>query len=229
MRWIFAASAAGLLLAGTPCSPATPSQEVAAAKSAAFPLRRAFLDEGPNALHFVGSAVRLRNGIPFYTIAYYLNLAELRAALGPGARPLPEMARVLIQGKVSQCFVTRFEQGVSKDRRMEFLLENLQLYWDGPGFRRDAPSLKSFLPFFDTALEKGEETRVWIRGGSIYTDKAGQKASRTVDPDLCRAFINSYLGDLRKPGADRIMREDLLKDLPDMLYDSRPVYRPSPR
>jgi hypothetical protein len=136
---------------------------------------------------------------------------------------------VLIQGKVAQCYVTRFEQSISKDRRMEFLLENLRRYWEGPGFRSDAPAMKSFLPFFDAALERGEETRIWIRNGAIFTGKGGQKPVKTEDPDLCRAFANSYLGDLRKPGADRIMREDLLKDLPALLESVASQRKPSAR
>lgn len=217
--------ALGLLLVGAPglCDPLGP------ARTGGFPPRLAFLGQGPPNLRLVGTGVRTRNAIPFYTLAFYVNLAELRAALGPRPRSIPELAKVLIQGKVAQCYVTRFEQGVSKDRRVEFLLENLRLYWDGPGFRRDAPTLKSFLPFFDVALERGDETRIWIRNGAIFTSKAGQKPARTEDPDLCRAFANSYLGELRKPGADMIMREDLLKDLPALLASDAPPRAPSAR
>jgi hypothetical protein len=215
--WLFLA---GILLLSGPAE---------LARTGGFPARRAFLDEGPMNLHLVGSSVRYRNAIPFYTLAYYVNLAELRSALGPGTRSIPELSRVLIQGKVAQCYVTRFEQSISKDRRMEFLLENLRRYWEGPGFRSDAPAMKSFLPFFDAALERGEETRIWIRNGAIFTGKGGQKPVKTEDPDLCRAFANSYLGDLRKPGADRIMREDLLKDLPALLESVASQRKPSAR
>lgn len=205
------------------------AQAPADARTAAFPPLRGFLDEGPGSMTLVGTAVRFRNAIPFYTLAYYVNLAELQAALGPGARTLTKMGRVLSQGKISQGYVTRFEQGVSKDRRVEFLMENLQLYWDGPEFSPDTPTLRAFLPFFDVALERGEETQVWIRNGSIYTRKPGAKPTRTADAALCRAFANSYLGDLRKPGADRIMRNDLLSGLPAALEDAARRRRPSPR
>lgn len=192
-----------------------------------FPVRRAFLDEGSRNLHLVGTVVRLRNAIPFYTLAFYVNLVELRGALGSAPRTTTEMARTLMQGKVSQAYVTRFEQGVSRERRVEFLLENLQLYWDGPGFRPDSASFRSFLPFFDAPLERGEETQVWIRNGAIITRKAGGKPVVTNDPGICRAFVNSYLGDLRKPGADRIMRDDLMRDLPALLNREGVPLRPS--
>ena len=71
-------------------------------------------------------------------------------------------------------------------------------------------------------------TRV-ARNGTAFTRKSGQKPHRTADPALCRAFINSYLGDLRMPGADRILREDLLRDLPAKLEADAARARPSPR
>lgn len=186
-------------------------------RAGGFPARRGFLDEGPATLQLVGTVVRHRNAIPFYTLAYYVDLRELRRAIGPGRRSLQELAQVLIQGRIAQGYVTRFEQGIGKERRVDFLLENLEQYWEGGGFRRDAPALRSFLPFFDAALERGEETQVWIHRGVIFTRKPGLRANRTEDPELCRAFANSYLGDLRKPGADRILREDLLRQLPALL------------
>ena len=226
MRRIFPTVTAGLLLAVAGC--AALAQGAVAARNVNFPARRAFLDEGGRSLQLVGTVVRLRNAIPFYTLAYYVNLGELRGALGSAPRTTPEMARILIQGKVSQAYVTRFEQGVSRERRVEFLLENLRLYWDGPGFRPDSPSFRSFLPFFDAALERGEETQVWIRNGAIITRKAGLKPVTTNDPGICRAFVNSYLGELRKPGADRIMRDDLLHDLPALLQrEGSMLLRPS--
>lgn len=229
MRRGFLQVGAWLLAAAMPCLPGPASQPAPAAKPAPFPRTRAFLDEGPPNLRLIGSTVRLRNGIPFYTLAYYVNLAELRAAIGATVPTMAEAARVLIGGKVSQGFMTRFEQGVGRERRVEFLLENLELYWPGPGFRRDSATLQGFLPFFDRALERAEETRIWIRNGSIYTQGPGQKAARTADADLCHAFVNSYLGDLKKPGADRIMREDLLKNLADILAEPRPGGRPAAR
>lgn len=219
---------AWLLLAVAPCSHGLPPQEPAA-RTAGFPRVRPFLDAGPPNLRLIGSTVRLRNGIPFYTLAYYVNLAELRTALGTAPPTLQEAARVLIGGRVTQGFMTRFEQGVGKERRKEFLLENLELYWPGPGFRKDSATLQGFMPFFESALERAEETRIWIRNGSIYTQKPGQKAVRTADPDLCHAFVNSYLGDQKKPGADRIMRADLLKDLAEILAEPRPGGRSSTR
>lgn len=202
------------LLLATAWAGWAPAQD---ARAGGFPPRRGLLDEGPAALHLVGTVVRHRNAIPFYTLAYYVDLRELRRAIGPGRRSIEELARVLIQGRIAQGYVTRFEQGVGKERRVAFLLENLELYWEGGGFRRDSPTLGAFLPFFDAALERGEETQVWIHRGVIYTRKPGLRANRTEDPDLCRAFANSYLGDLRKPGADRVLREDLLRRLPALL------------
>lgn len=215
MRSTLPTALACLVLAAQSC--VVLAQGSVATRSTRFPARRAFLDEGSRNLHLVGTVVRLRNAIPFYTLAYYVSLPELRGAMGSAPRTTLEMARILIQGKVSQAYVTRFEQGVSRERRVEFLLENLQLYWDGPGFRPDSPTFRSFLPFFDASLERGEETQVWIRNGAIITRKAGSKPVVTNDPGICRAFVNSYLGDLRKPGADRIMREDLLRNLPALL------------
>lgn len=218
-----------LLLVGGVVRSAQPLQGLPPLREAAFPERIGFLEEGPKSLRLLGTAVRVRNGLPFYSLGYYVNLAELRAAAGPGPRTLAELAQLLIQAKVSQGFVTRFEQRVSRERRVEFLLENLRLYWVDPGFREDAASLRSFLPFFDTGLERGEETQVWIRNGSIFTRTPGQKATRTADAGISRAFVNSYLGDLRKPGADRILRDDLLRDLPRLLEAEAPRPRPSPR
>lgn len=226
MRRGFRLGCLWLLLAAAPGLPGHPQE---APRSAPFPRLRPFLDEGRPSLRLVGSAVRSRNGIPFYTLAYYVNLAELRTALGAAPPTIAEAARVLAAGKVSQGFLTRFDQGVGKERRVEFLLENLGIFWPGPGFRKDSPSLQAFLPFFDTPLERGEETRIWIRNGSIYTQKPGQRAVRTADPDLCRAFVNSYLGEVKKPGADRIMREDLLGDLAEALAETRPQGRSSTR
>ncbi len=229
MRWGSLRVGAWLLLAAAPCLPGPGPQPMAAAKPTPFPRSRPFLDEGSATLRLVGTAVRLRNGIPFYTLGYYVNLEELRAALGTGAPTIQDAARILIQGRVAQGFVTRFDQGVGRERRQEFLLENLELYWPGPGFRRDSPTLQAFLPFFDSALERGEETRLWIRNGSIFAQRPGQKPVRTADPDLCQAFVNSYLGDLKKPGADRIMREDLLRNLAEILAEPRPGGRSSTR
>ncbi len=229
MRWEPRAAASCLILAGASlCSGAGSPALESLAPHAAFPERIGFLEEGPKTLRLVGTVVRVRNGIPFYTLAYYVNLAELRAAAGP-ARSLPELAQVLVQGKVAQGYLTRFEQRVSRDRRMEFLVGNLRLYWDGPGFREDSPTLRSFLAYFDRGLERGEVTEVWIRNGAAYTRAPGRKPTRTADPALCRSFASSYLGDLRMPGADRILREDLLRDLPALLEAEPPRPRSSPR
>jgi hypothetical protein len=173
--------------------------------------------------------VRKRNSIPFYTLAFYASLPELRLVLGSaGPWTVQELANALLQGRIAQGYVTRFEQGVGRERRVEFLLENLELYWDGPGFRSDTPTLKAFLPFFDTSLARGEETQIWIRNGNIFTRQPGGKPVKTIDPELCRAFANSYLGDLKKPGADRILREDLLKELPTLLEEASRPPRPVP-
>ncbi|MBI4911969.1 MAG: hypothetical protein HY823_04470 [Acidobacteria bacterium] len=201
--------------------PALVSQVPAAPDS--FPSSRSFLDEGRPTLDLAGTEIRIRNGIPFYTLAFYVNLKELRGAAGPGPWTLDRLAGILVGARVSQAYVTRFHQPVGRERRMEFLLENLRRYWDGPGFREDTPAMRQFLAFFDWPLERNAETVVWLRAGVIYTRRPGQKATGTRDPGICRAFSASYLSALPKPGADAPMRDALLKDLPGLLArDAQP-------
>ncbi len=184
-----------------------------------FPPVRGFLDEGPANLTLVGTGVRIREGIPFYTVGYYVHLTDLRALAGPGPYDWRELAKLLIEGKVAQGLVTRFHQPVGKARRVEFLVVNLKRWWPEPRFDEGNPSVRQFVAFFDEPLARGEETQVWFRGGVAFTRKPGKSVHRTPDRSISRAFLGSYLGGQVMEGAEHPLQQDLLKGLPDLLQN----------
>lgn len=182
-----------------------------------FPPARGFLDEQPGGLVLVGAAVRMREGIPFYSLGYYINLSELLPLAGPGPHNLAQLARILMEGRVQQAFITRFHQPVSRERRRAFLLTNLKRWWPEPEFNEAAPTVRQFVAFFDEPLARGEETEVWIRKGVAFTRKPGKPFHRTSDRSICRAFLASYLSGETMEGAEQPLQQDLLRDLPDLL------------
>jgi hypothetical protein len=182
-----------------------------------FPLARGFLDERPHNLTLVGTGVRTREGIPFYSVGYYVNLVELRAAAGPGPSDLDELARILTEGKVAQGIITRFHQPVSQSRRVEFLVVNLRRWWPEPGFDERLPAVRRFVSFFNESLSRGEETQVWFKAGVAYTRKPGRKVHQLPDRSICRAFLGSYLSGQVMEGAAKPLQKDLLRDLLELM------------
>lgn len=197
--------------------PAAPPalQIVEQASHEGFPLERPFQDRGPGKLEAVGVYLRYREEQKLYALCLYVDVARLRRLTAGTARTPAQLAALLVAGRVRHAFVTRFVEPLPRERRMRFLLGNLEKAWPGPGFDPEAPGLRRFAAFFDRPVPRGAETQVWIdtRGG-IAAREAGGPATRVRDPRLRQAFTASYLGE--QP-MDPEMKATLLAELPQIL------------
>lgn len=202
---------AGIFAPGLVASP--PLEIVERASREGFPLERPFLDGGPEArrLEACGVYLRIRDGAKLYALCLYVDMPRLLSLTRGHARTPRLVADLLMGGKVSHAFVSRFVQPIPRANRMAFLKGHLETYWPGGGFDANAAGLKEFLNFFDRELKAGVETQVWIdEGGVIATREAGGPVQKTGNSKLCRAFTASYFA---KQPMDLPMRESLLKDI----------------
>jgi len=179
------------------------------------PATRLFLDVNPPRLQMVGTVVRKRLGEDFYRLMLYVDIKGLRARLGPKTKNPELLAQALASGQVHHAYITRFERGVGRARRMEFLLENLKKSWPTQNFDPESPTLRQFSLFFDQPLNKLDETEVWIGPkGSITTRMAGGPPHETRDPILASAFAATYFGEACM---DQAMKQELLSRLLPLL------------
>lgn len=231
----FAALLPGALLclaAGGWAAPARrpPLLIVEQASHEGFPLERPFLDRGKDKLQAVGVYLRFREGLKLYALCLYVDVARLRRLTRGLPRTEDGLAALLVAGRVRHAFITRFVEPLPRERRMRFLLGNLEKAWPDASFDPRSPGLRRFTPFFDRAVQAGTETQVWVdaRGG-IATREADGPVTRVHDPRLSRAFTASYLGD--RP-MDPAMKAALLGELPQILdlddLLATPVHAPSP-
>jgi len=173
------------------------------------------LDSRPPKLQLVGTVVRKRLGEDFYLLALYVDIRGLRARLGSKAKSTELLAQALAHGQIHHAYITRFERGVGRPRRMEFLLENLKKSWPTENFDPESPSLKQFSLFFDQPLNKRDETEVWVSPrGTIITRMAGGPPHETKDPVIAAAFAATYFGEACM---DKAMKQELLSRLLSLL------------
>lgn len=207
-----------LALAAGPASPQDPPAQLRLVEQASqegFPLERAFLDRGPKKLKAAGVYLRIRDGAKLYAMALYVDTKVLAARTKGKPRTPEALAVALVGGQAAHAYVARIVEPFPRERRMAFLLGNLQRAWPGPGFEPDSPALKRFSAFFDRALAKGAETQVWIQpGGLLHTREAGGPVTTTRDSVLAAAFSGTYLGE---HCMDPALKADLLRELPAVL------------
>lgn len=192
---------------------AMPLEIVERASREGFPLERNFLDGGPESrrLEACGVYLRIRDGAKLYALCLYVDMPRLLSLTRGHARTPRLVADLLMGGKVSHAFISRFVQPIPRANRMAFLKGHLETYWPGGGFDPNAAGLSEFLGFFDRELKAGVETQVWIdEGGIIATRETGGSIQKTGNSRLCRAFTSSYFA--RQP-MDLPMRDSLLKDI----------------
>lgn len=176
---------------------------------------RLFLDANPPHLQMIGTVVRKRLGEDFYRLTLYVDIKGLRTKLGSKAKSTENLAQILASGQIHHAYITRFERGVGRPRRMEFLLENLKKSWPTGNFDPESPSLKQFSLFFDQPLNKRDETEVWVSPkGSITTRMAGGPPYETKDPVIASAFAATYFGEACM---DKAMKQELLSRLLPLL------------
>ncbi len=197
---------------GVPGAQEPPLRLIEQTSQEGFPLERAFPGRGAPRLKAAGVFLRIRDGRKLYALCLYVDVQALARLTRGRPRDVEALARLLVEGRAAHAFVARIVEPFPRERRMAFLLGNLERAWPGPGFDPKSPAIRRFSRFFDEALAPGDETQVWVvPGGSIHARKPGGPVLSTRDAVLASAFTATYLGDRCM---DPALKADLLRELP---------------
>lgn len=184
-----------------------------------FPAERAFPGRPRQEVRAAGVSTRHKFGEDFYRICLYVDARELAARAAESERSPAALARLLVSGKVSHGYVTRFLRGVGREARVSFLIGNLRAYWPDSKFDPRAPSLRAFRAFFDRYLARDAVTEVFIDArGALYTREGQGPVTKTRDARIARAFAASYLAER---SMDDEMKAQLIAGLPGLLEATR--------